>query len=338
MSTSDFNTQSITNVSGNITVASAEGNMRVQVRTRYPSAVESDGKAVDVSRIRAFNLTRFFGKGNEPSADAFERMLSVMNITDNNRTDIATTQKAVTNYILERVKEPITTHRPLAVISFDDHNMSDYEKAYPFLQARGIRGTSYVITSRVGESGKMDWSHLKELKEAGWGIEFHSHNHINLSSSSDEVIREDFEIGFQTFLDNDLPKPRHLAYPYGAGTDSERVRNVIGEYIKTARNSRAYTAGVNNRYDDIDFLRMNGLSIDMNEHRQDRKERIKEMMRDSAENNEIVLLYAHKLVDEPPTNDNTPETIFSEWAELIDYAIDLDFEFVTQDELYLRLR
>src|SRR5690606_27646385 len=195
----------------------------------------------------------------------------------------------------------------------------DYEKAFPFLQMRGIKGTVYVVTGKVGEPGRMDWDHLRELKIAGWDIGFHTHNHINLDQSTDDEIRQDFETGIQTFLDNGFPKPRHFAYPYGRGTDSERVRNVLSEYVKTARNSRAYFSGVNNTWEGIDFLRMNGLSIDMNEHRQDRLQRIKDMMKHSAENNEIVFLYAHKLVDSPPTNDNVPETIFSMWAELIDY-------------------
>ena len=334
----EFEHNQVTKVSGNITVASDVGNMRVQIRTRYPSAVASDGKAVDVTGIKVYNLTKFFGKGNEPTAEAFERMLSIMDVTERNKTDLSQTQKALTQYILERSKSSVgVLKRPLAVVSFDDHNLSDYEKAFPFLRARGIKGTVYVVTGSVGNSGKMDWNHLRELKNAGWDIGFHTHNHINLSNTSDSEIRADFEMGIQTFLDNGFPKPRHFAYPYGAGTNSDRVRNVLADYFKTARNSIGYSAGVNNTWEGIDFLRMNGLSVDMNEHRQDRLEKIKNMMKHSAENNEIVFLYAHKLVDSAPTNDNVPESIFSMWAELIDYAIDLDFEFLTTDEMYLRV-
>jgi len=322
-------------VSGIVDVATADGDMALQVRTQYPSGSETVGKEVVADNIIGFNLTKFFGVGNEPTTEAFEKMLSQIDIKEG-KTDLAQTQKAVTQYTLSTSGRGSVV-RPLAVVSFDDQNLSDYEKAFPFLQARGIKGTSYVITSRVGDSGKMDWTHLRELKNAGWGIEFHTHNHINLDQTSDSVIRQDFEQGIQTFLDNGFPKPRHLAYPYGAGTDSDRVKNVISEYIKTARNSRGYFAGINNTYDDIDFLRMYGLSIDMNEHREDRIPQIKQMMEHAATNNEIVFLYAHRLVDGPPTNDGVPETIFSMWADLIDYAIDLDFEFVTTNEMYLRV-
>lgn len=326
-------------ISGVISVPEDTDYLRIQIRLNYPHEDNVEGGLGIIKNLYMFDLTSFFGRGNEPTKEEFENMLNVIDKNEKH-TPVKEMQKASIQLLSNRIRksENNPLKKPLAVVSFDDHNLSDYEKAFPFLEMRGIKGTSYIITNRVGESGKMDWHHLKELKKAGWDIEFHSHNHINLDQSTNDEIRQDFEAGIQTMIDHGFPKPRHYAYPFGSGTDSDRVKNIISDYVKTARNSRGYFANQNNRYESIDFLRMYGLSIDMNEHRQDRLERIKQLIKQGAENNEIVLLYAHKLVDNPPTNDNIPETIFSQWAELIDYAIDLDYEFLTQNELYLRLK
>jgi len=341
LTTDEFEVGKKVNVSGVIEVPATTEALRLQLRTRFDTPEETDGAETVFENIFLYDLTSFFGRGNEPTTEGFRLMLESIEVKKG-KTELKETQKALTQLTFSEMRKKsegsVRLERPLAVVSFDDQWLSDYEKAFPFLQMRGIKGTVYVVTGKVGEPGRMDWDHLRELKIAGWDIGFHTHNHINLDQSTDDEIRQDFETGIQTFLDNGFPKPRHFAYPYGRGTDSERVRNVLSEYVKTARNSRAYFSGVNNTWEGIDFLRMNGLSIDMNEHRQDRLQRIKDMMKHSAENNEIVFLYAHKLVDSPPTNDNVPETIFSMWAELIDYAIDLDFEFVTTDEMYLRVR
>lgn len=341
LTTDEFVVGKKVNVSGVIEVPTTTEGLRLQLRTRFDTPEETDGAETVFENIFLYDLTSFFGRGNEPTTEGFRLMLESIEVKKG-KTELKETQKALTQLTFSEMRKKsegsTRLERPLAVVSFDDQHLSDYEKAFPFLQMRGIKGTVYVVTSKVGNPGRMDWNHLRELKNAGWDIGFHTHNHINLDQSTDDEIRQDFETGIQTFLDNGFPKPRHFAYPYGRGTDSSRVRNVLSEYVKTARNSRAYFSGVNNTWEGIDFLRMNGLSVDMNEHRQDRLQRIKDMMKHSAENNEIVFLYAHKLVDSPPTNDNIPETIFSMWAELIDYAIDLDFEFVTTEEMYLRVR
>src|SRR5690625_757515 len=265
--TIDVTENQVARVSTTVNVASAVGDMRVQVRTVYGSSALANGKEVNVTGIKVYNLTKFFGEGNEPGADSFAKMLSVMpSANESKKTNVAETQKALTQFILGRTTVSSKSESPLAVVSFDDQNLSDYDKAFPFLRARGIKGTSYIITSRVGDPGKMDWHHLHELKDAGWGIECHTDTHPNLNNATDQEIRQEMEAVNQKFIQNGLAKPRHIALPYGAGYNNERVQNVLSEYRKTIRNSQ----GRNNLYNDINFLRMYGLSVDMNEHRQDR--------------------------------------------------------------------
>lgn len=339
LTSSDISINKRINVSGIVETRESQGDMRIQVRSVYGSSSDAEGNTVEIDTVKAFNLTKFFGKGNEPTQAAFEKMLETIPSSNvHGGTNLGETQKALTQFVLSRPSSSEFLEKPLAVVAFDDGNLSDYEKAFPFLQMRGIPMTSYVITSLVGNSNRISWEQGKEIIKAGGYLGCHSHTHINMNTASDEEIREEMELVNRSFIDNGLPTPRHHALPFGAGTDSERVQSIIGEYRKTIRNSRGYIENTNNTYDGINFLRLNGLSVDMNEHRQQRLARTKSLMKSSAENREIVILYAHKLVDEEPTNDNIPETIFNEWAELIDYAVYLDFEFVNIDEMYLRAK
>src|SRR5690606_10178292 len=118
----------------------SNGKLRIQLRASYENASVANGKKVEVDNVIAFNLTKFFGKGNEPTKEAFEKMLSVIDVKEG-KTNIAQTQKAITQYILSVTPR---NEKPICVITFDDGNLSDYELAFPFLQARGIRATSYI--------------------------------------------------------------------------------------------------------------------------------------------------------------------------------------------------
>lgn len=332
-----FDPSEIIRVSGNVAVSSAQGDMRVQVRVRYPSAEDSDDQAVDVTNIKLFNLTKFFGEGNEPNAEAFERMLSVMTDKADNRTTLPQTQKALTQHIIERmnIMSSQPSRKPLCVIEFDDGNLTDYTMAYPFLRARGIKATVNVTIDLLGRQNYMNWEHLHELKNAGWGVEGHTYSNSTLVDLTDEEIRQEMIMSNEAFLENGLGKPRHEALVGGVAWDNERVKDIVSEYRKTIRNSRGYVTRSYNTYDGIDFKNLIGLPIDVREDRADRTPIIKEIIADAAQNNGIIIPYAHRFVE---SNAGPGEGYFEPWSDIIEFIIDQDFEFVTRDELYLRLK
>jgi peptidoglycan/xylan/chitin deacetylase (PgdA/CDA1 family) len=53
------------------------------------------------------------------------------------------------------------------VITFDDGFASCYSIAFEYMRTKGVRGTSYIITGRVGKEGYMTVSNLAELYGAG---------------------------------------------------------------------------------------------------------------------------------------------------------------------------
>jgi len=60
-----------------------------------------------------------------------------------------------------------TNPKPTVVVSFDDANESDFTTVYPMFKARGIKGTSYITTSFVGDTpgtGSLTWAQIAQMR------------------------------------------------------------------------------------------------------------------------------------------------------------------------------
>lgn len=51
------------------------------------------------------------------------------------------------------------------VVAFDDANESDFTQAYPLLKARGLKGTSFICTSFIGQSGSLTWAEIDQMRK-----------------------------------------------------------------------------------------------------------------------------------------------------------------------------
>jgi peptidoglycan/xylan/chitin deacetylase (PgdA/CDA1 family) len=56
-----------------------------------------------------------------------------------------------------------TTGKAIVVISFDDANESDYLVVYPLFKARGLKGTSYIVTSVIDEQDQLSWTEIAKM-------------------------------------------------------------------------------------------------------------------------------------------------------------------------------
>jgi hypothetical protein len=54
--------------------------------------------------------------------------------------------------------------KPTVVVSFDDAYESDYLVAYPLFVARGLKGTSYIVTSVIDENQQLSWSEIAKMR------------------------------------------------------------------------------------------------------------------------------------------------------------------------------
>lgn len=131
---------------------------------------------------------------------------------------------------------------PKTCFTFDDGYSTVYDVAYPYMQAKGIKGTVYVISSAVGGANYMTLAQLKELYNAGWTIANHTANHVYLATLTKEQQRTEIQTCMQWLIDNGFGEgSKHIAFPYGSfNDDTLAVCAELG--IKTARTT---TNGIN---------------------------------------------------------------------------------------------
>ena len=108
---------------------------------------------------------------------------------------------------------------PAVVMSFDDADATVYQDAFPVMAARGMVGTSYVITDQVDNPDNpetMTTAQLQSLYAAGWDLGNHTLTHANLTTLSLAAAEQELS-GAAAFLTNNaMPRgARFVAYPGG---------------------------------------------------------------------------------------------------------------------------
>ena len=74
---------------------------------------------------------------------------------------------------------------------FDDASLDQYTNGFRIMEKYGLRGTIAVPTKWVGQSygtggQKVEWSHLREMQQAGWLIAGHGWDEKSLATLSDD--------------------------------------------------------------------------------------------------------------------------------------------------------
>ena len=75
-----------------------------------------------------------------------------------------------TDIVVDAAVFPATSHKSIICITFDDAVDQQYTNAFSAMQSRGLVGTIYVPSGWIGQAGKLTWSNLKDMYNAGWGI------------------------------------------------------------------------------------------------------------------------------------------------------------------------
>lgn len=90
---------------------------------------------------------------------------------------------------------PVTVNqhnRTKVCFGYEDCDVSQYTIAYPYLAARGIKGSQHIVSSFVDLSAQqLSTAQLQEMYDAGWSFHNHSDSHSMLSDLSVDAIKSD---------------------------------------------------------------------------------------------------------------------------------------------------
>ncbi len=89
------------------------------------------------------------------------------------------------------------------ILTFDDGEMNNYERALPVLKKYGFLAYFFIIAKRIGEKGYMGWDELHTLHEAGMVIGSHGFSHEILTNLLDSQIEEELRAS-KRYLENNL--------------------------------------------------------------------------------------------------------------------------------------
>ncbi|MFV0481025.1 MAG: polysaccharide deacetylase family protein [Campylobacteraceae bacterium] len=100
----------------------------------------------------------------------------------------------------------------------------------------------YVEATEKKYSDFLTWDDIKNIKNEGGDIEYHSYSHAHMTRMNEASLKEDFKKGIDIFEKNLGFKPKYFSYPYGEF--NENTLNIAKEFGFSAilnQNSGAIT-------------------------------------------------------------------------------------------------
>jgi surface protein len=201
----------------------------------------------------------------------------------------------------------------LLVINFDDGGASQYV-AYQDLVTQGEKGTFYIISNIVGTGSNLTWEQLQEMYAAGMDIQCHTYTHPNLNALTQEQVVTEFTNANNAFIANDLPAPKHLAYPGGA--NGATVHAAMAGLRDTGRTV------------DPGYIIPGSSKVQLKSYYLPSSETatLKAQMLVAKQNKWAISAYGHGI-----DGAQVPRAMFN---EIIDYAQEIGLDIVTVSELY----
>ena len=121
-------------------------------------------------------------------------------------------------------------------ISFDDGCQSQVSVGIPALNARGLKGTFYIVTSDINDNDGYSppWATWRSVANQGHEIGSHTITHPDLTTLSSTQIQNELS-GSKTVIDNQIASQKvvSLAYPYGESNST--VQNIAQNIYIGAR-------------------------------------------------------------------------------------------------------
>ncbi|WP_435163693.1 polysaccharide deacetylase family protein [Paenibacillus glycanilyticus] len=105
---------------------------------------------------------------------------------------------------------------PRITVTFDDGWKSSYDYGIQYMNAKGLKGTMYIISNLVGSPDFMSLAECVDCYEKGWALGNHTMDHLDLATLTPSEIQSQL-LGCTEWLDTQgfSRASRHVAYPFG---------------------------------------------------------------------------------------------------------------------------
>lgn len=114
-----------------------------------------------------------------------------------------------------KIVSSVSASQPVIVFTFDDQHASVYDVAFPIMQEFGYRGTNFVNSNALGQTGLFGWDELVEMELTyGWETGGHTLNHEALNQLDYEQAVYAIQQDFNNLIEHGL-NPRSFALPKG---------------------------------------------------------------------------------------------------------------------------
>lgn len=115
---------------------------------------------------------------------------------------------------------------PAPTLTFidDDGNKNALENWESITDEIGIKITSALVTGVIGDETHTTWDEVQRLQNKGYEFVSHTHNHVNLTTTSEENLILQFEQSIAALREHGC-ESRFLVYPYNA-INAERMKLV----------------------------------------------------------------------------------------------------------------
>lgn len=139
----------------------------------------------------------------------------------------------LSNYEIVDLDEVLSTDEKCISLTFDDGYVDFYNNVVPILIEFSLPATVFVITSKVGDEGYLNWNELNHLSKSDLvTIGNHTHSHPDLIDVETENLYEEI-VSSKTALENRLNiNISRFCYPFNKF--DERSIEVVSDYYALA--------------------------------------------------------------------------------------------------------
>jgi len=113
---------------------------------------------------------------------------------------------------------------PAVLVTFDDIWETAYTQGFSYMKTKGIRGTGYIITDRVGTANYCTLAELTEMHANSWNMANHTKDHTDLTGLSQANQQLEFT-NAQTALEGwgFTEASKYVDYPSGLFDDTTKA-------------------------------------------------------------------------------------------------------------------